>query len=104
MRVDRAVTAAPPDFVMSFEVVTATVMNVAIFWDIAPCTSYMDRRFGGRHHTYLQGRQETSVLQVAGLGSSSAVYRGDISDTFLRNVGTQRYIPEDVSIGLNIHL
>jgi hypothetical protein len=40
-------------------------MNVAIFWDIAPCSPYLNRRFGGKYHPHLQGRtaadQEISV-------------------------------------------
>jgi hypothetical protein len=43
-------------------------MNVAIFWDIPPCSLYVNRRFGGAHCFYLQGEQsaekETSVQQV----------------------------------------
>jgi hypothetical protein len=38
---------------------------LAFFWDIAPCSPYMNRYFGGPHHLHLQGRksaeQETSV-------------------------------------------
>jgi hypothetical protein len=44
-------------------------MNVAIFWDIEPCSPYVDRRFGGTYHLHFQGRksadQETSVQQMA---------------------------------------
>jgi hypothetical protein len=39
--------------------------NFAIYWDIAPCSTYVNRRFGGKYHLYLHGRksaeQETSV-------------------------------------------
>jgi hypothetical protein len=28
--------------------------NVAIFWDIAPCSPYVNRRFGGTYHHHLQ--------------------------------------------------
>jgi hypothetical protein len=52
---------------VGFEVLTAVVMNVAIFWDIAPCSPYVNQRFGGTYHLYLQGKksaeQETSVQQ-----------------------------------------
>jgi hypothetical protein len=44
-------------------------MNVAIFWDIALCSPYANRRFGGKYRLHLQDRksaeQETSVQQVA---------------------------------------
>jgi hypothetical protein len=42
-------------------------MNVAICWDKAPCSPYVNRRFGGRYNLHLQGRksaeQETSVAR-----------------------------------------
>jgi hypothetical protein len=44
-------------------------MNVAIFWDIASCSAYVSRRFGGTYDLRLQGgksaEQETSVQQEA---------------------------------------
>jgi hypothetical protein len=55
-------------------------MNVAIFWETATSSLYVNRRFGGTYHLHLRGRksaaQETSVQQVAD------------GDTFLRNVGS----------------
>jgi hypothetical protein len=42
-----------------FEILTAVVMNVAMFCDIAPCCSYVNRRFGGIYHLHLQGRKST---------------------------------------------
>jgi hypothetical protein len=51
-----------------FEVLASVVMKVSIFWDIAPCSPYMKRRFGGCISS-LQGRkraeEKTSVQQVA---------------------------------------
>jgi hypothetical protein len=39
-------------------------MKAAIVWEMAPCSSYMNRRFGEAYHLYLQDRksdeQETS--------------------------------------------
>jgi hypothetical protein len=53
---------------VGIEIMTAVVMNVAIFWDIAPCSPYVNRCFGGTYHLRLQDRksaeQETSVQQV----------------------------------------
>jgi hypothetical protein len=50
---------------IGFEVLTAVVMNVAIFWDMAPCNSYVNGRFGGMCQLHIQGRksaeQETNV-------------------------------------------
>jgi hypothetical protein len=41
--------------VVGFEVFTAIVMKIFIFWDIAPCSPYMSRRFGGTYRLHLQG-------------------------------------------------
>jgi hypothetical protein len=52
-----------------FEVLTAVDRNVAIFWDMAPCSFYVIRNFEGTYQLHLQGRklveQETCVLQMA---------------------------------------
>jgi hypothetical protein len=48
-----------------FEVFTAVIMKNAVFWDVAACTSCVNRRFGGTYRLHLQGRKirerETSV-------------------------------------------
>jgi hypothetical protein len=44
-------------------------MKAAIFWDTAPCSPYIDRRFGGNYNLHLQGRksaeQDPNAQQVA---------------------------------------
>jgi hypothetical protein len=56
---------------------------VVIFWDKAPCSPYLNGRFGGTYRLHLLGRksakQETSLQQVA----------EDGGDTLLRNVGSR---------------
>jgi hypothetical protein len=50
-----------------FEIFTAATMKNAVFWDVAPCTSYVNRRSSEmsvytrsiRHHI-----QEDDILQV----------------------------------------
>jgi hypothetical protein len=42
---------------VGFEVLTAVVTNVEIFWDIAPCSPYVNRSFGGTHRRSLQSRK-----------------------------------------------
>jgi hypothetical protein len=32
-------------------------MNNAVVWDVAPCRSWVNRRFGGMYRLRLQGRQ-----------------------------------------------
>jgi hypothetical protein len=40
-----------------FEVFTAATMKNAIFWDVAPCRSSVNRRFRGTYRLHLQGRK-----------------------------------------------
>jgi hypothetical protein len=35
---------------VGFEVLSAVVTKIAIFWDMAPCSPYMNGRFGGTYH------------------------------------------------------
>jgi hypothetical protein len=42
---------------VGLEVLIAVVMNVAILWDIASCSPYVSRRFGGTYRLHLQGRK-----------------------------------------------
>jgi hypothetical protein len=64
-------------------------MKNAVFWDVAPCRSSVNRRFGGTYHINLQGRKirerETSACRW--LQSAADFYPEDGGDTFLRNVG-----------------
>jgi hypothetical protein len=53
-----------------FQIITnVRTMNNAIFWRRAPCSLYVNRRFGGTYRLDLQGRksakQETSLHLVA---------------------------------------
>jgi hypothetical protein len=45
---------------VEFEVITAGVMNVPIFWGIAPCSPYVNPRFEGIYHFHLQGEKQSS--------------------------------------------
>jgi hypothetical protein len=40
-----------------FEVFTGVTMKNAVFWDMAPCSSCVNRRFGGTYRLHLQGRK-----------------------------------------------
>jgi hypothetical protein len=85
-----------------FEVFTAVTMKKAVFWDVAPCSSGVDRRFRGTYRLHLQGIRESirksaheaSVRDVKGrrmlrvrIFLYSPLYPEDGGDTFLRNVG-----------------
>jgi hypothetical protein len=47
------------------DVLTAAVMKVAIYWDIAPSIPYMDQRFGEMYHLHLQDRNQPKRNQLA---------------------------------------
>jgi hypothetical protein len=38
-----------------FEFFTAVTMKNAVFWDVAPCRSCVNRLFGGTYRLHLQG-------------------------------------------------
>jgi hypothetical protein len=40
-----------------FEVITAVTIKNAVFWDVAPCSSCVNRRFGGTYCLHLNGRK-----------------------------------------------
>jgi hypothetical protein len=44
------------------DVLTALIVNVALFWDIAPCILYVNRRFGGIYHHLLRSHLPNSGL------------------------------------------
>jgi hypothetical protein len=57
-----------------FEVFTEVTMKNAVFWDVAPCRCYFNRRFGGTYRLHLQGirnpRERNQREQVAAVCSS----------------------------------
>jgi hypothetical protein len=44
-------------FHVRFEVFTVVTMKNDVFWDVAPCSSYINRRFGGTYRLHFQGRE-----------------------------------------------
>jgi hypothetical protein len=48
---------------------------IIIFWEMTPCGSYKNRRFGGSYRLHLQG-------------ALALVHPEDGGDTILRNVGS----------------
>jgi hypothetical protein len=69
-------------------------MKNAVFWDVAPCSSCVNRRFGGTYRLYLQGRK----IRERGGGWKCLRWflaRGFFDpeaegNTFLRNVGSHK--------------
>jgi hypothetical protein len=47
---------------VGFEVLTAVVMEIAIFWDLAQCSPNMNRCFGGMYHLHFQGRKSAEPM------------------------------------------
>jgi hypothetical protein len=68
-----------------------THLKNAIFWDMAPCIYFVNRRFGGMYHLHLQGIRNPRAMnqreQVAGSSLVDFLCSEDGSETFLRNVG-----------------
>jgi hypothetical protein len=44
-------------YIVRFEIFTAVTMKNAVFWDVAPCISCVNRRLGGTYRLHLQGRK-----------------------------------------------
>jgi hypothetical protein len=75
----------------------------AVFWDVAPCITCVNRRFGGMYHLHLQGKKirerETSCRMSAATCSRwflpcGFFYHKDGGDIFLQNVGSRKiYTP-----------
>jgi hypothetical protein len=74
-------------------------MKNDVFWDVGPCRSCANRRFGGTYCLHLQGRKirerGTSLSRSAATYSHWFLARGlfypeDGGNTFLRNVGSHK--------------
>jgi hypothetical protein len=71
-----------------------TIKN-AVFWDVAPCKSCVNRRFGGTYRLHFQGRK-IRELQIVATSSGWFLARGffypeDGGDTFLQDVGSHKF-------------
>jgi hypothetical protein len=79
-------------------------MKNAVFWDVAPCRSCPNRRFGGTYRLHLQGRNIRERKTPAQAGSSlmnfSTLKMEAIrsSETSVHTGSTRRHIPEDATI------
>jgi hypothetical protein len=81
---------------VGFEVLTAVVMKISIFWDITPCTPLkVNRRFGGTNCLHLQGRRINQVRNPREAGSKkSNLYLENLS-FYMKLRTTRSYTPED---------
>jgi hypothetical protein len=86
------------------------VMNVSIFWDVAPCSPYVHRRFVETYHLHLQSRksaeQQASRQKKRSVGDEfllswfwTLTMEAILSSEKLMKIRTtQLYIPEDGNI------
>jgi hypothetical protein len=82
---------------VGLQVLTAIVMNIATFWDIAPCSPYVNRRFG-------QMFLPSHLLHAGSLLGSFSKQNMEVifsSKTSLHIRATGRYIPKDSSSQLS---
>jgi hypothetical protein len=54
---------------VKFEVFTAVTMKNAVFWDVTPCKSCVNRRFGGTYRLHLQGGSLGGPLSLSSIPS-----------------------------------
>jgi hypothetical protein len=70
------------------------MLQNAVFWDVAPCRSCVNRRFGGPYRLHLQGRK----IRVQGTSVSRWLQKMETtrtSETSVHTRSTRRHIPED---------
>jgi hypothetical protein len=75
---------------VGFKVFTAVTMNNAVFWDVAPCRSYVNRRFGGTYRLHLQGSLQSAATCSRWFLARGVLYPEDGGDTFFRNVDSNK--------------
>jgi hypothetical protein len=86
-------------FFVRFEVFTAMTMKNAVYWDVAPCSSCVNRRFRGTYPLRLQGRK------IRERGTSVSRWLQEAirsSETSVHTRTTQRHIPENGNLRLQI--
>jgi hypothetical protein len=81
--------------VVRFEVSTAVTMMIIIFWEMTPCGSYKNRRFGGsyRLHLLYKSLQLRSVTCSHSRTLKMEAIRSSETSVLIR--ATRRHLPED---------
>jgi hypothetical protein len=83
-------------------------MKNTVFWDVAPCRYFVNRRFGGTYRLHLQSTVQSTVYSSDSVYSYllTLVYRSWISytmkmeairssETSVNKISTRRHNPED---------
>jgi hypothetical protein len=60
---------------VGFEAFKAVVINVAMSWDMALCSLYGNRRFGGMYHLHLKGKRLANQEASAQHAEDGNIYR-----------------------------
>jgi hypothetical protein len=77
-------------FYVRFEVFTAVTMKNAVFWDVAPCRSCLNRRSGGTYRLHLQGKKIRKRGTSVGWCVCMAIYCSNSVLTVFRLLGYRR--------------
>jgi hypothetical protein len=64
----------------------------AVLWDVAPCTYFVNRRFGETYRVYLQGIRNPRKILISYTLKKEAIRS---SETSVKKISTRRHIPED---------
>jgi hypothetical protein len=66
--------------------ITSSLLKNAVFWDVVPCRSSVNRRFGGTYRLHLQ-----SAAICSGLFLARGLFYPEVGgDTFLGNVDSHK--------------
>jgi hypothetical protein len=79
-------------YILRLEVFTAVTMKNTVFWDVTPCRSCVNRRFGGTYRIHLQG------IKIHEWGTSVSRWLQEAiqsSKTSVHTRSTRHHTPED---------
>jgi hypothetical protein len=84
-------------YYVRFEVSTAVTMMIIIFWEMTPCVSYKNRRFGGSYSGCPSASrlQSEVVRSCIGTDSSPTMEAIRSSETSVLIRATRCHFPED---------
>jgi hypothetical protein len=81
--------------IVRFEVFTAVTMKKAVFWDVAPCRSGVNPRFGGTLQLLLTSLTDASRADFLIFSSTLKMEAIRSSETSVNITSTRCHIPED---------
>jgi hypothetical protein len=70
--------------------------GLAVFWDVAPCRYFVNRRFGGTYGLHLQGISYLlTLVHRSWISSTLKMEEIRSSETSVHTISTRHHIPED---------